>query len=164
MTENRIDLLKNMPVFGGAKDETLAFLLEKSREFMVGAGECFFREGDRAESVYVLEGGRVEVVRNHGGRDVRLNELGPGDCFGEMSLIECRNRNATVRALENCTAIELPLETLHALYEHDLEQFTLIQMNIAREISRRLHAADRRIFESTVAARESGDDYWWYLI
>ena len=164
MTENRIDLLKKMPVFGGAKDETLAFILEQTRDFMVGAGECFFREGDRAESIYVLEGGRVEVVRSHDGQDVRLNELGPGDCFGEMSLIECRNRSATVRALEDCTAIELPLETLHALYEHDLDQFALIQMNIAREISRRLRAADRRIFESMVAARETGGEYWWYLI
>jgi CRP-like cAMP-binding protein len=164
VTENRIDLLKNMPVFGGTTDETVAFVLEQTRDFMVPAGECFFREGDTASSFYVLEGGRVEVVRSHQGRDFRLSELGPGDCFGEMSLIECRERSATVRAIEDCTAIELPLKVLHDLYEHDLEQFVLVEMNIAREISRRLRAADRRLFDGMVTASELAEEYWWYLI
>ena len=81
-----------------------------------------------------------------------------------MSLIECRNRSASIRALEDCTAIELPLDTLHELYKRDVQQFVLIQMNIAREISRRLRAADKSLFEARMAAREDVGEYWWYLI
>ncbi len=80
-----------------------------------------------------------------------------------MSLIECRNRNASVRALSDCAAIEIPFNTLHSLYERDVDQYLLIQMNIAREISRRLREADRRLFANMIAASEQGDDYWWYL-
>ena len=164
MSENRIDLLQRMPVFGAASAETLAFILETTRDFVVPTGGYFFREGDEAGSMFVLESGRVEVLREYGGQKVRLCELGPGDCFGEMSLIECRNRSAAVKALTNCTAIELPLDTLHTLYERDLKQFVLIQMNIAREISRRLRTADKLLFEAKVAAKDSGGEYWWYLI
>lgn len=164
MSENRIDLLQRMPVFGAASAETLAFILEKTRDFVVPTGDYFFREGDEAGSMFVLESGSVEVLREHGGQGFLLCELGPGDCFGEMSLIECRNRSAAVKAVADCTAIELPLDTLHALYERDLKQFALIQMNIAREISRRLRTVDKLLFEAKVAAEDNDSDYWWYLI
>ena len=164
MSENRIDLLQRMPVFGAASTETLTFILEKTEDFLVPEGDYFCREGDEASSMFVLERGNVEILREHEGREVHLCELGPGDCFGEMSLIECRNRSASIKALTDCAAIELPLATLHALYEHDVKQFALIQMNIAREISRRLRAADKLLFEARVAAADQGGEYWWYLI
>jgi hypothetical protein len=65
------------------------------------------------------------VLREHENQFFCLNELGPGDCFGEMSVIECRNRNASVRALSACVAIEIALSTLHALYERDIQQYLL---------------------------------------
>jgi CRP-like cAMP-binding protein len=164
MNESRVDLLQRMPIFGAASAETLVFILDQTRDFVVPAGGYFFRQGDEALSIFVLETGRVEILREHGGREYALSELGPGDCFGEMSLIECRNRSASIRALEDCTAIELPLDTLHALYEHDLKQFVLIQMNIAREVSRRLRTADKMLFEAKVAAEDNASEYWWYLI
>ena len=164
MSSSRIDLLQQMPVFGAASADTLSFILEGTRDVVVPAGECFFRRGDEAHSLFVLESGRVEVTREHEGRDFRLTTLGPGDCFGEMAFIEVRSRNATVRALEDCAAIEIPLETLHALYERDVDQYLLIQMNLAREISRRLREASRLRFESMVAARQSDTEGWWYVV
>jgi len=164
MSKRRIELLQRMAVFGAVGDDALRFVLASTRDAAQAAGGCFFREGEEAHSFFVLESGHVEVVREHDGHDFRLNELGPGDCFGEMAFIEVRNRSATVRALEDCTAIEVPFETLHALYERDVDQYLLVQMNFAREISRRLREADRRLFEGMVAASELGGDYRWYLV
>jgi CRP/FNR family cyclic AMP-dependent transcriptional regulator len=164
MDNSRTTLLQGMPVFGATTSETLAFILEHAIDFDALEGEYFFRRDDEALSFFVLESGRVEVLREHGRRNFRLSELGPGDCFGEMSLIECRNRNASVRALQDSTAIEVPLAALHELYERDVDQYLLIQLNIAREISRRLREADRRLFERMVAASEGGGDYWWYVV
>jgi len=164
MTDNRIKLLQRMPVFGAVSEDTLGFILERTRDFVVPAKEYFFREGAEATSFTVLESGRVEILRALGGEQVRIAELGPGDCFGEMALIECRNRSASVRALEDCTAIEIPLGILHAVYERDLEQFVLMQMNVAREISRRLRDASDQLFTAKAAARDLGGDFGWYLV
>lgn len=164
MDAAHIKLLQRMPVFGAVNDETLRFILEGSTTLTVPEGEEFFREGDPAEAFYVLESGRVEVLRDYEGGDFLLTELGPGDCFGEMALIECAPRSAAVKALEPCTALEIGLGVLHALYEHDLEQFVLIQMNLAREVSRRLRGAAEQLFTAKVVASEIGGNYRWYLL
>ena len=57
-------------------------------------------------------------------------------------------RSASIRALADCSAIELTPDDLLRLYEHDLEQFTLVQMNIGREVCRRLRATDELLFRA----------------
>jgi CRP-like cAMP-binding protein len=52
-----------------------------------------------------------------------------------------------VRAVEDCSGFEIFAGGLFALYERDLEQFALIQMNMARELSRRLRRADDRLLD-----------------
>jgi CRP/FNR family transcriptional regulator, cyclic AMP receptor protein len=147
MPQSRVELLQGMPVFGGISQDALEFLLRLASTVSIAKGSFFFREGDAATSMYVLERGRVVILKAREGRDHLLGHLVQGDCFGEMSLIDLYPRSTSVRAEEACTAIEISSDALFALYKRDLEQFTLIQMNIAREISRRLREADQRLFE-----------------
>jgi CRP/FNR family transcriptional regulator, cyclic AMP receptor protein len=51
-----------------------------------------------------------------------------------------------VRVIEACRAIEIATTALHRLAERDMEQFALIQMNIGREVCRRLRATDELLF------------------
>ena len=164
MDADKVALLKNMPVFGAVSDDALEFIVARCRDVSRDADEFFFRETDSATAMYVIQSGRVAVVREHAGHQYRLAELSAGDCFGEMALIECAARSAAVAALEPCDTLEMGLDVLHALYEHDIEQFVLIQMNLGREMSRRLRAAADQIFEARVAASELGGDYRWYLL
>jgi CRP/FNR family transcriptional regulator, cyclic AMP receptor protein len=146
MQSTRIELLQAMPIFGAIREDVLAFLLEQARLVEVPAGACFFRERDEPGGMFVLEAGRVAVSKDWQGRHCELHELGRGDCFGEMALMDLGPRSATVRALEDCRAIELLPGHLMGLYQRDLEQFTLIQMNMGREVCRRLRAADEQLF------------------
>ena len=57
-------------------------------------------------------------------------------------------RSASVRAIEDCTAIRLSATNLHQIYARDLKQFALIQMNMGREVSRRLRESDNRLFSA----------------
>lgn len=148
----RIELLQQMPIFGAISEEALAFLLEPATEVRVAAGAYFFREGDLAQSMYVLESGRVAILKSWGGEELLLRELGQGDCIGEMALLDLFPRSASVKVLEDCTAIELSAAHLMRLYEHDLEQFALIQMNMAREMSRRLRITDDLLFRIRMGA------------
>jgi len=61
-------------------------------------GEVVMREGEVADSAYVILEGRCEVYREHGGRRDILRQLGPGDAFGEMALLSARPRTASVVA------------------------------------------------------------------
>ena len=155
----RIELLQAMPVFGGVRDETLVFLLALSSTVTVAEGEFFFREDDAAQSMFVLEAGNAAVVKNWQGHRFLLSQLAKGDCFGEMSIMDLRHRSASVVAVEPCQAIELSSASLYALYEKDLEQFTLIQMNIGREVSRRLRDADERLFQALVGSAKVVAEY-----
>jgi CRP/FNR family transcriptional regulator, cyclic AMP receptor protein len=65
------------------------------------ADDVIFREGDKAEALYVIEKGRVEI---HAGRRV-LAILGPGEFFGEMSLIDPSPRSATAVAATDVTLV-----------------------------------------------------------
>ena len=146
MREAHIELLKQMPVFGGIRNDMLQFLLDRSPIVAVRRDEFFFREGDAAQSMFVLESGAVAILKLWKGEQRLLRRLERGDCFGEMALMEMMSRSASVLAVEDCTAIELSVASLFDLYGKDLEQFTLIQMNMGREVSRRLRVADERLF------------------
>jgi len=143
----RIELLQRMPIFGAIRDDALEFIVDQTRTVSVKAGAYFFREGEPALSMFVIETGRVAVLKNWEGEELLVRELGPGDCFGEMALMDLMPRSASVLAREDCLALELLPDTLLALFQRDLEQFALIQMNLGREVCRRLRATDEIMFE-----------------
>jgi CRP-like cAMP-binding protein len=146
MRATRVELLQAMPIFGAIREDMLEFLLAHTQGVSVPAGEYFFREGDAATGMFVLEAGRVCVSKRWQNRDFVLRYLEPGDCFGEMALMDLQPRSASVKAEEDCTAIELRAEDLYRLFERDAEQFALIQMNMGREVCRRLRATDELLF------------------
>jgi CRP/FNR family transcriptional regulator, cyclic AMP receptor protein len=142
----RLVLLQAMPIFGALRDDALEVLLEGAPTVAHVSGEFYFREGDSAQSMYVIEHGAVEVLKRWDGEDWPLHPLHAGDCFGEMALMDFFPRSASVRAVEDCRAIEIAITALHRLAERDMEQFALIQMNIGREVCRRLRATDELLF------------------
>jgi len=142
----RAAALQRMPIFGGIRDDVLDLLLAGSSKATRAETDYFFRENEPADSLFVIEAGRVAILKQWQGQEQLLAELGPGDCFGEMALMDLSPRSASVKALEPTVTIEIPIGAIHALYDRDLEQFALIQMNLGREVSRRLRVADERLF------------------
>lgn len=148
MTSMRIELMQQMPIFGAIDAQTLAFLLEPAPVVEVAGGDYFFREGDLPRGMFVLESGQVTILKSWRSHALVLRHLGAGDCFGEMALLDLFPRSASVRADADCRAIELLPDNLLRLYAHDVEQFALIQMNIAREMSRRLRITGDLLFRA----------------
>jgi len=147
MPEARIELLQHMPVFGGIRADVLQTLLDLCLVVSIPKNEYFFREHDQADSMFVIESGKVAVLKNRRGQEHLLKVLKEGDCFGEMAVTDLSPRSASVQAVEACTAIRISAANLYKLYEQDAKQFALIQMNMGREVSRRLREADDRLFE-----------------
>jgi CRP-like cAMP-binding protein len=157
MSVNQVQLLQQMAIFGGVRGEILEQLMRKTPTVAVAKGRYFFHEQDRAESMFVLETGKAAVLKHWDGQDYLLREIGPGACFGEMALIDLEPRSAAVLALENCTALEVVNSVLYETFLEDAEQFALIYMNIARELSRRLRDADNRWFKASFSGVPTGE-------
>jgi CRP/FNR family cyclic AMP-dependent transcriptional regulator len=87
--------------------------------------------------------------------DDLLRTLKEGDCFGEMAVMDLFPRSASIRAVEDCTAIRLSAANLYQVYEQDLKQFALIQMNMGREVSRRLREADNQLFRARMGTPDA---------
>ncbi len=138
-----IDDLRRVGLFGAVSDDVLDFLAKKLTVIRPVAGEAVFREGDPARDLFVVMRGEMEVLkRSQSGVDARVALLGPGDWFGEMSILDVQPRSATVRVLAPSELLKISASDLDALYRHDTKAYAIIVLNIARELSRRLRVAD----------------------
>ena len=95
--------LKSLPLFADVPDEELAQIAGFAQEVNVDAGRELVREGDFSYEFMAIEEGEAEVTRE--GKHV--NDLGPGDFFGEMGLLEKTLRNATVTAKTSMRLVTL---------------------------------------------------------
>lgn len=143
--------LSRVAIFGALSPSALELLESRMERVEVPAGGVFFSEDELGDSLYLLDSGRVAVERSRGGVSVVLAELGAGECFGEMALVAIMPRSATIRAVERSCARRLRSRDLHALLQRDAEQFTLLQMNLGREIARRLRSADDLLLDRLAA-------------
>lgn len=156
MHHERLKILQRMPVFGGLTKESLLFLLNLAPTVTIPAGDFYFHEMQRGGTMYVLEKGKVAVFKPFECMGHLLAYLGTGDCFGEMELIDLHPRVASVMAITESAAIQISSACLLSLYKKDLEQFTLIQMNMGREISRRLRRLDEELFKYKMNSPSDG--------
>ena len=139
----RPDDLRRIALFGAIGDDVLQYLVERLAVVDLPAGSSIFREGDPARELYVVLAGEMEVQkRSHSGAEARVALLGPGDWFGEMSVLDVQPRSASVRTLAPARLLRVSATDLDALYRHDTKAYALIVLNIARELSRRLRVAD----------------------
>lgn len=147
--------LREVGLFGALSDEFLEQLASTLTVQRVAVGETVFREGDPAREMYVVLDGEMEVLKkSRRGRETRVAILGPNDCFGEMSIIDMQPRSATVRALSPTRLLRISTEEMDAFYRHDLKSYTLIVLNIARDLSRRLRVTDGLLADFTANVLE----------
>ena len=155
MQEAQIELLQRMPIFGEIGADILQFLLGLCPIVSVPTNEFFFRQHDQGNSMLVLELGKAAVLKSWRGQDTFLHTLKEGDCFGEMAVMDHCPRSASIRAVEDCIAIHISAANLYEVYAQDLKQFALIQMNMGREVCRRLREADNRLFSAKMGTPET---------
>jgi CRP-like cAMP-binding protein len=135
--------LRNIGLFGALSDEVLLHLTSALTVTTPDAGTVVFREGDEARDMYVLVEGELEVLKkSQHGIEARVAMLGPGDWFGEMSVVDVQPRSATVRVLAPSRLVRITSADLDALYRYDMKSYAIIVLNLARELSRRLRVAD----------------------
>jgi CRP-like cAMP-binding protein len=101
--------IRGVPLFGPLGEERIGRLATRSRRLLFGDGEGIVREGDEGNSFFIIEHGSVRVVLGYAdGKPGRtIAQLGPGDYFGEMSLLAGDRRTATVVAEGDVALLEI---------------------------------------------------------
>jgi CRP/FNR family cyclic AMP-dependent transcriptional regulator len=139
-------MLRTIPLFKDVSDDDLRVMEAVAMEKHVPKGQVVLTEGEVGDSLYTISSGRVKVfIGDEDGREIILKILGPGDFFGEMSLIDSEPRSASVSTLEASTFRVLS----HQDFEMCLERAPRIGSTVMQALAKRLRDADRKI--STLA-------------
>ena len=105
-------------------------------------GELIVRQGKSGNSMYVVQGGRVEVVQHSDrGEEQHLAYLKAGDFFGEMAVFENEVRSATVRADGEARVLKIDKKTLLTRIRED----PLLAVNLLKTMSHRIRELDMEI-------------------
>ena len=103
MTENneKKSRLSETEVFKSLPEEQLAAIAKVVQDKVVPANTIIYRQGDPGDSFYIIHSGKIRVfLSGEEGVETELNQLGPGDCFGELALLRDEPRSADIEALE----------------------------------------------------------------
>jgi len=139
-------MLRSIPLFKDVNDDDLRVMEAVAIEKHVPKGQVVLTEGEVGDSLYTIASGRVKVfIGDEDGREIILKILGPGDFFGEMSLIDSQPRSASVSTLEASVFRVLS----HQDFEMCLERAPRIGSTVMQALAKRLRDADRKI--STLA-------------
>jgi CRP/FNR family transcriptional regulator, cyclic AMP receptor protein len=140
--EHNKAFLQRVSLLSGLTEHQLEALAAGSVRRSFPKGRTIVAEGEPSQSLHILLAGRAKVQRSDTeGKEVILAVLGPGECFGEMSLIDDAPRSASVITLEPCEFMSINKESFKAM----LAQSHDMAMQVMRGLVRRLREADRKI-------------------
>jgi CRP-like cAMP-binding protein len=105
------------------------------------SGTILFQEGEPGDRMFVIQTGRVQIVKRVGDVRFPLADLGPGDCVGEMALLDGQPRSADAVAAEDSTLLVVERGTFETLIRENGE----VAVRIMRKLSERLREANRAI-------------------
>jgi CRP/FNR family cyclic AMP-dependent transcriptional regulator len=99
---------RKAPLFRSMTRTALSWLLDHSTETIYDSNDVIVRQGEHDDGVYLVLIGRVRVSQSSGnGADVFIAELGPGEIFGELAILESQPRSATVQTLERTSCLKV---------------------------------------------------------
>jgi CRP-like cAMP-binding protein len=143
-------ILSEISIFAGLSDKHLYKLFQLLQKTRYEAGEKVFEEGEQPDHIYVVQSGSVKLVVNAEDTPLELIEFDQGQCFGETSVIGIQPHAATAVCVKATELIVLSRSTLLSLYKSDLEMFSTLILNIAREACRRLAKTDEILLHYVV--------------
>ncbi len=113
-------LLRGVPLFACASEAMLTALANASHIWRVPKGKTLFSQTDAAEAVYVVHSGCIALLLSTpDGRELIINEVRPGDCFGELAMLTGQSRSTSAVAREASEVIAISREAFSAALESE---------------------------------------------
>jgi CRP/FNR family cyclic AMP-dependent transcriptional regulator len=140
------DTLKHVNLFSSLDKKDLLALAKSCQERKYSAGSTLFSQGDTGVGLYVLTSGTVRITqaKNPDRAEDVLGTEGPGGVLGEMALLDDLPRSATVTAVDDVTALLLPVWEFRTVVQSNPD----IALKLLSVLSRRLRRAENRVHDS----------------
>ena len=104
-------------------------------------GEIIIKQGTVGDCLYVIQEGRVEVIDETGGKEIKVAELGDKEFFGEMGLFEKDVRSCTVRAIGDTKVLTIDKQNFYATIQKDPS----LAFRLLESMSHRLRQTTREL-------------------
>jgi len=135
------DTLAHVELFSSLDKRELQTLAKSSQERTYSAGTKLFSQGDSGSGLYILKNGKVSITQTSGqGAEKEINTAGAGETLGEMALLDDQPRSATVTAVEDVTALLLPVWEFRGVIKAHPD----IALKLLASLSRRLRKVQGR--------------------
>lgn len=135
-------LLENVPIFQGLENAVLNQIHQQTIRKSYPKDTILVQENESGDTMYMILSGKVKVSNvGPDGKEVILSVLGPGEIFGEMSLLDDEPRSANVTAIEATEMLQLRRRDFLPLFEGNVEMLT----KLLATLSRRLRHANAQI-------------------
>jgi CRP/FNR family transcriptional regulator len=137
------DTLARVDLFSTLNKKELQELAKSCQERSYPAGTTILSQGDTGVGLYVLKSGKVRVIQanNPDRAETELAVVGPGDVLGEMALLDDLPRSASVVAIDDVTALLLPIWEFRSI----LRSHPDIALKLLAVLSRRLRKVEASI-------------------
>jgi CRP-like cAMP-binding protein len=129
--------LETVPLFRDCSSEVLDRLAGATAEITFSAEAPIVQQGQVGNGLYIVASGAVSIVAG----SEELARLGPGDFFGELSVIDQQPRTATAYAVGDTTCLALASWDLMSVLEEEPQ----LARNMLKELARRLRATDAQL-------------------
>jgi CRP-like cAMP-binding protein len=142
MPQEDINILRNVPIFAELEEKDLLRVVKLGTSQKYKKGNIVVLEQESGAALFVIITGKVKVVRmDEDGREVILSMFGPGEFFGEMSLLDGLTRSASVVA-----TVKSELFMIHRRdFLELLNEFPTVTISLLAELAMRLRKADMQI-------------------
>jgi len=132
--EMTLDAIRSVPLFASLDDEAAKDLRNLLRVRDVPSGAALFRAGDQGDAMYLIESGRVRItISDEDKKEIVLAELAQGDFFGEMAIIDCKQRSADATVAEDARLAVLSREKfLGFIHDHPKVALEMLSASFAR--------------------------------
>lgn len=125
-------------------EEQIKNILPFMQEENFDPDEMLITEGETNDRIFFLLEGQVAVTK----KNVFLTRFGEGEAFGEMEVLDVMPAVASIKSLSKVKVMSISNKALRDIYKHDLITFSLVLMNLARDLSRRLRRMDEKFATS----------------
>ncbi len=113
-------LRERVALFAGVTNENLSALAEASELHTFNKGQTILFKGATVDGLHVVVSGKVGVyVKSTNKTSVLVAELGEGEVFGEMSIVEMGTAGATIKSLEDAVVLVIPQESFRHVLQED---------------------------------------------
>jgi CRP-like cAMP-binding protein len=136
--------LQGYSIFSFLDDDQIRMIYAMMQRETYAAGDRIITEGEPNDRIRFITSGNVAVVKEN----VILNELSGGECFGEIEVLDTLPCEASIKALTAVEVMSLSNQNLKTIRQEDLKTFSLILMNLARDLCFRLRRMDEKFSES----------------